>query len=64
MKGKVGVGYTFLNKQYYGLALYPRHVVNDYAMIRARVSEYIYTPILDTVEGLSMRKNNWVKLFN
>jgi hypothetical protein len=63
MKGKVGVGYNLLSKQFYGLALYPRHVVNDYAMIRQRVSEYIYCPILDHVEGLSIRKNNWTMLF-
>jgi hypothetical protein len=63
MKGKVGVGYTLLSKQYYGLVLYPRHMINDYAMIRQRVSEYVYTPILDNVEGFAMRKYNWNKIF-
>lgn len=63
MKGKVGVGYRLFNQIFYGMALQPRHVVNDYAMLRNRVSEFIYKPILDSIEGLSINKNDWTHLF-
>ena len=44
MKGKVGVGYRIFNKIFYGMALQPRHAVNDYAMLRNKVSEFLYQP--------------------
>lgn len=63
MKGKAGVGYRLFNQIFYGMALQPRHVINDYAMLRNRVSEFFYKPILDKVEGLAINKNDWTRLF-
>lgn len=63
MKGKVGVGYTLYNELFFGLALYPKNIINDYAMIRERVSEFAYLPIIDHVEGLAMRKHDFKHLF-
>jgi len=34
MQGRVGVGYRLFNNIYFGLALQPRHTINDYAMLR------------------------------
>ena len=33
-------------------------------MIRSKTSEFIYQPILDNVEGLALRKENWTWLFS
>lgn len=64
MRGKVGVAYRLFNDVFFGLALTPRYVINDYAMLRQKVSEFIYKPILcDNVEGLAIRKENWMRIF-
>jgi hypothetical protein len=63
MKGKAGVGYRLFNEVFLGLALYPKNVINDYALIRNKVSEFVYLPIIDCMEGLAMRKHNFNKLF-
>ena len=63
MKGKVGVGYRLFNEIFLGVALYPKNVINDYAMLRKKVSEFVYMPIIDNVEGLAMRKEHFVSLF-
>jgi hypothetical protein len=34
-------------------------MINDYAMIHEKVSEFIYMPIIETVEGLALRKENF-----
>ena len=59
MKGQVGVGYRLLTHVFYGKALQARDVVNDYAMLRNKVSEFIYKPVKDFAEGLSINKANW-----
>ena len=46
MKGKVGVGYRLFNEVFLGMALKDQHVINDYAIIQEKVSEFIYKPIL------------------
>lgn len=63
MKGRVGVGYRLFNELFLGQALHPKNVINDYAMIRERVSEFSYIPIIDNVEGLAMRKHDFKHLF-
>ena len=63
MHGKVGVGYRIFNNLFFALALKPNGTVNDYAMIRSKVSEFVYQPILDNVQGLALRKENWTALF-
>jgi hypothetical protein len=49
MEGKVGVGYRIFNTMFFALALQAGNSVNDYAMIRSKVSEFVYQPILDNV---------------
>ena len=56
MKGKVGVGYRLFNSIHYGKILMTKNVVNDYAMLRDKMSEFTYKPIIDKVEGLCMRR--------
>ena len=34
MKGTVGVGYRLFNEVFLGMTLKPRHVINDYAIIK------------------------------
>lgn len=63
MKGKVGVGYRLFNTIHYGRILTTKNVVNDYAMLRDKVSEFTYIPIIDRAEGLCMRRENWMELF-
>lgn len=56
MKGRVGVGYKLFNDDYMGIILKPGHVVNDYAILQGKVSEFSYQAILETVEGLAIRR--------
>lgn len=63
MKGKVGVGYRLFNEIFLGMALSVRHVVNDYAMLTGKVSEYLYMPIIEHVNGLVLRRKSFVKLY-
>lgn len=56
MKGKVGVGYRLFNEIFLGMALKERKVVNEYALMHDRVSEFLYKPIIEHVEGLAMRR--------
>ena len=32
-------------------------------MLRDKVSEFSYKPVVDSAEGLVMRKNNWISIF-
>lgn len=59
MKGTVGVGYRLFNEVFLGMTLKPRHVINDYAIINEKVSEFIYMPILENVQGLALRKEKF-----
>jgi hypothetical protein len=45
------------------MALSVRHVVNDYAMLTDKVSEYLYMPIIEHVNGLVLRRKSFVKLY-
>ena len=49
MKGKVGVGYRLFNTVFLGMVLNQRNVINDYALIQNKVSEFIYKPIIEHV---------------
>ena len=49
MQGKVGVGYRLFNSVFFALSLQPRNMINEYAMIRSKVSEFVYQPIIDNV---------------
>ena len=59
MKGRVGVGYRIFNELFLGMQIYSRQIINDYAMINEKVSEFIYMPIIDNVEGLALRKSSF-----
>ena len=63
MKGKVGVGYRLFNIIHFGRILSFKNVINDYAMLRDKMSEFTYQPANDLVEGLAIRKHVWVDLF-
>ena len=63
MKGRVGVGYRLYNEQAFGVVLQRGHVVNDYAVMTQRVSEFRYEVIIEPqVEGLAIRRIAFVKL--
>lgn len=38
-------------------------MLNDYALLRDRVSEFTYKTVADSAEGLVMRKSNWTAIF-
>lgn len=63
MKGRVGVGYRLYNEQAFGVVLQRGHVVNDYAVMTQRVSEFRYEVIIEPqVDGLAIRRIEFVKL--
>lgn len=62
LKGRVGVGYRLFNEVFMGLALKERQVVNDYAIIHNKVSEFLYQPLIDDVEGLIIDRSNMLKI--
>ena len=62
MKGRVGVGYRLFNESFTGLALSPGDVINDYALLVGKVSEFAYDPIIEHVEGLALRRVNFNEL--
>ena len=64
MKGKVGVGYRLFNEIFLGLALKERQVVNEYAIIHNKVSEFLYQPILENVDGLALRRSTFISLIS
>ena len=39
-----------------------RRMVNDYAMIKNKVSEFLYKPISDVVEGCVLRRDTFKKI--
>lgn len=62
MKGKVGVGYRLFNEVFMGLALKERQVVNDYAIIHNKVSEFLYQPIIESAEGLALKRSTFIEI--
>jgi hypothetical protein len=56
LSGKVGVGYRLFNEIFLGMALSTRSTINDYAMISGKVSEFLYMPIMEHVNGLALRR--------
>lgn len=56
MKGKVGVGYRIFNDLIMGKVLKERSTVNDYAIICNKVSEFLYQPILEIVDGFAIKR--------
>jgi hypothetical protein len=64
IKGKVGVGYRLFNEVFLGMALSTRSTINDYAMMTSKVSEFLYMPIIEHVDGLILRRNVFLKLFD
>jgi hypothetical protein len=61
-KGTIGVGYRLFNEIFLGMALHSASVLNDYAMIKNKVSEFLYQPIIDNVHTLAIRKENYLNL--
>lgn len=62
MKGKVGVGYRLFNEVFMGLAMKERQVINDYAIIHNKVSEFLYQPIVENVDGLSIDRSKFLEI--
>ena len=62
MKGKVGVGYRLFNEVFLGLAMKERQVVNDYAIIHNKVSEFLYQPLIENVEGLTIERSKMLNI--
>lgn len=59
MKGKVGIGYRLFNEIFLGMAVGERQVINEYALIQNKVSEFIYQPIIEHVHGLALRREKF-----
>lgn len=59
MKGKVGVSYRLFNETAIGVVLQRGHVINEYALIVEKVSEFSYQAILEDVEGLAIRRREF-----
>lgn len=59
IKGQIGVGYRIFNDVFLGMALKERRIMNDYAMIHNKVSEFLYQPIVEVVEGLALRRETF-----
>ena len=64
MKGNVGVGYRLFNEIFLGLVLQRGRVINDYALITSKVSEFLYQPILENVEGFALRREHFNELLS
>lgn len=62
MRGKVGVCYQLFNESFTGLALGAGNVINDFAILVDKVSEFGYEPILEHVEGLALRRPRFNEL--
>lgn len=56
MSGKVGVGYRLFNEVIMGHVIKERETVNDYAIIRNKVSEFLYQPIIENVETYAIKR--------
>lgn len=57
MQGKVGVGYRIFNDLIMGKVLKERNTINDYAIILNKVSEFLYQPIIENIEGYALKRN-------
>ena len=64
MKGKVGVGYRLFNEIFLGMALKERQVINEYAIMQNKVSEFLYQPIIENVEAVSLRRSAFRKIID
>lgn len=62
MNGKVGVGYRLFNDVIMGKVLKERHSINDYAIICNKVSEFLYRPIIENVEGYAICRQAFLKI--
>lgn len=63
-KGKVGIGYRIFNEVFLGVALKERKMMNDYAMIHNKVSEFLYKPVSENIEGLALRRETFNALIS
>lgn len=62
MYGKVGVGYRLFNDVIMGHVMNERTVVNDYAIIKNKVSEFLYQPIIENVDGYAIKRSVFQQL--
>lgn len=62
MNGKVGVGYRLFNDVIMGKVLRERHTINDCAIISNKVSEFLYKPIIENVEGYAICRQAFLRL--
>ena len=58
----MGVGYRLFNQIFLGKALNERQVINDYGLIKNKVSEFLYQPIVGNVSGLALRRSKFLKI--
>lgn len=62
VKGKIGIGYRIFNDVFLGVALTERQMMNGYAMIHNKVSEFLYKPVSENIEGLALRRETFNNL--
>ena len=62
IKGKIGIGYRIFNDVFLGVALTERQMMNNYAMIHNKVSEFLYKPVSENIEGLALRRETFNNL--
>lgn len=55
LEGKVAIGYRLYSETFYGKMLEKKSVINDYACIYNKCSEFLYVAI-EKVEGYAFRK--------
>ena len=69
-KGSVGVGYRLFNEVFYGMRIIMSNKlkinvpINDYECIHNKCSEFLYKPIEDKIEALSMRRENFIRVMH
>lgn len=59
MRGQAAVGYRLLNDTYFGMVLSKGRVLNDFAVIQNKVSEFLYKAVVENVEGLAIRREKF-----
>ncbi len=44
------------------MTLSQKHVINDFAMMQHKVSEFLYKPILEEVNGYAIPREEWTNI--
>lgn len=62
MEGRVCVGYRLFNEIHYAKQLEHKSVINDYASILDRCSEFLYVTMSPKLTGYAIRKHAFKEL--